>query len=84
MNEKVLLNLCKRMVIEHYNRYIREDEKPIINIKDVYILEKRNSSDCITEISLKVNSYTDLEYVVVYDSKAEDGKKISGYTIFTL
>jgi len=84
MNEKALLNLCKRMVIEYHNRYIREDEKPIIDIKDVYILEKRNSSDCITEISLKVNSYTDLEYVVVYDSKAEDGKKISSYTIFTL
>ena len=82
MNEKVLLDLCKRMVLEHYNRYVREDEKPIINIEDVYVLKNKKQKDGVTEISLKVNHYLDLEYVIVCDSKKNS--ILSSYIVYTL
>ena len=86
MKKEEFLNMCKRMVVEYYNRYVHMVDNPTITTNNVNLLELEDSKDDIQEALLMVDIDPWLQYKVIYDSNAKnkkDQKEIISYTIYT-
>lgn len=86
MKKEEFLNMCKRMVVEYYNRYVHMVDNPTITIDNVNLLELEDSKDDIQEALLMVDIDPWLQYKVIYDQNAKnkkDRKEIISYTIYT-
>ena len=49
MKKEEFINMCRRMVVEYYNRYVHMVDNPTITINNVNLLEIENSKDDIQE-----------------------------------
>lgn len=86
MKKEEFINMCKRMVVEYYNRYVHMVDNPTITIDNVNLLELEDSKDDIQEALLMVDIDPWLQYKVIYDQNAKnkkDQKEIISYTIYT-
>ena len=86
MKKEEFVNMCKRMVVEYYNRYVHMVDNPTITIDNVNLLELEDSKDDIQEALLMVDIDPWLQYKVIYDQNAKnkkDQKEIISYTIYT-
>ena len=86
MKKEEFINMCKRMVVEYYNRYVHMVDNPTITINNVNLLELEDSKDDIQEALLMVDIDPWLQYKVIYDQNAKnkkDQKEIISYTIYT-
>ena len=86
MKKEEFINMCKRMVVEYYNRYVHMVDNPTITIDNVNLLELEDSKDDIQEALLMVDIDPWLQYKVIYDQNAKnkkDQQEIISYTIYT-
>ena len=86
MKKEEFVNMCKRMVVEYYNRYVYMIDNPTITVDNVDLIEFENSEDYIQEALLMVNIDPWLQYKVIYNSNAKnkkDQKELISYTIYT-
>ena len=81
MKREEFIDMCKRMVVEYYNRYVHMVDNPTIDTDKVFIVELVDGSDYITEVLLQVDIDPWLQYKVIKSGK--DNIKIESYTIFT-
>ena len=78
--------MCKRMVVEYYNRYVHMIDNPTITVNNVNLIELENSEDYIKEAWLIVDIDPLLQYKVIHNSNAKnkkDQQEIISYTIYT-
>lgn len=86
MKKEEFINMCKRMVVEYYNRYVHMVDNPIITIDNVNLLELEDFKDDIQEALLMVDIDPWLQYKVIYNPNAKnkkDQQEIVSYTIYT-
>lgn len=85
MKKEEFLDMCKRMVIEYYNRYVHFVDNPTIIADNVNLVED-NSKDDIMEALLMVDIDPWLQYKVIYNPNAKnkkDQQELISYTIYT-
>lgn len=77
MGREVFIDLCKRMIVEYYNRYLKYDKEPIdkdcIDV-DIYEIDPEEQS---ATLSTKQNEY--LKYRITYNIRLE---KITSYAYY--
>ena len=86
MKKEEFINMCIRMVVEYYNRYVHIKDYPAITINNVNLIEFSNSEDYIQEALLMVDIDPWLQYKVIYNPNAKnkkDQKELTSYTIYT-
>ena len=86
MKKEEFINMCKRMVVEYYNRYVHTIDNPTITVDNVNLIEFENSEDYIQEALLMVDIDPLLQYKVIYNPNAKnkkDQKELISYTIYT-
>ena len=86
MKKEEFISMCKRMVIEYYNRYVHMIDNPTITVDNVNLIEFENSEDYIQEALLMVDIDPWLQYKVIYNPNAKnkkDQKELISYTIYT-
>ena len=86
MKKEEFINMCRRMVVEYYNRYVHMVANPAIRINNVTLLESENSEDDIQEALLMVDIDPWLQYKVIHNPNAKnkkDQKELISYTIYT-
>ena len=86
MKKEEFINMCKRMVVEYYNRYVLMIDNPTITVDNVNLIEFENSEDYIQEALLMVDIDPWLQYKVIYNQNAKnkkDQKELISYTIYT-
>ena len=86
MKKEEFISMCKRMVVEYYNRYVRMIDNPTITVNNVNLIELENSEDYIQEVLLIVDIDPWLRYKVIYNPNAKnkkDKKELISYTIYT-
>lgn len=79
MNEVEFVDMCKRMVVEYYNRYVHMIDYNSINIDNVQVIKVSESEeDSRGEILLQVDIDPWLQYKVICDlNKRGDIRVIS-------
>ena len=86
MKKEEFINMCRRMVVEYYNRYVHMVDNPTITINNVNLLELENYKDDIQEALLMVDIDPWLQYKVIYNPNAKnkkDQQEIISDTIYT-
>lgn len=78
-----LVDLCKRMVKEYYNRYVHMDELKIISVDNVNIIGISETDKSVKEIILQVDVDPWLQYIVQYDESKKRGEDIVTYVEMT-
>ena len=76
MNIEKLIDTSKRMVMEYYNRYVKniEDDETIIDkitLSDISVINKERNGDNFIELELQVSYDPWIVYHVVYDTKKD-------------
>lgn len=67
MNQEQFEEMCKRMVVEYYNRYVHMSDYSSINIDNVEIIDVSELDKEKGQILLKVDIDPWLQYTVIYD-----------------
>ena len=76
MNIKKLINTSKRMVMEYYNRYVKniEDDGTVIDkitLSDISVISEEHTDDNFIELELQVSYDPWIIYHVAYDSQKD-------------
>ena len=76
MNIKKLIDTSKRMVMEYYNRYVKniEDDGTIIDkitLSDISVISEEHTDDDFIELELQVSYDPWIVYHVAYDTKKD-------------
>ena len=76
MNIKKLIDTSKRMVMEYYNRYVKniEDDGTVIDkitLNDISVISEERNDDNFIELELQVNYDPWIVYHVAYDAKKD-------------
>ena len=76
MNIKKLTDISKRMVMEYYNRYVKNIEYygtiiDKITLNDISVINEERNGDNIIELELKVSYGPWIAYHVVYDTQKD-------------
>ena len=74
MNIKKLTDTSKRMVMEYYNRYVKniEDDGTVIDkitLNDISVISEERNGDNFIELELQVSYDPWIVYHVVYDTQ---------------
>ena len=79
MNQDQFIEMCKRMVVEYYNRYVHMMDYSSINIDNVQVIEiSESKEDSRGEILLQVDIDPWLQYKIICDlNKRGDIRVIS-------
>ena len=76
MNIKKLIDTSKRMVMEYYNRYVKniEDDGTVIDkitLSDISVISEEHNDDNFIELELQVSYDPWIVYHVAYDSQKD-------------
>ena len=76
MNIKKLIDTSKRMVMEYYNRYVKniEDDGTVIDkitLNDISVISEEHNDDNFVELELQVSYDPWIVYHVAYDSQKD-------------
>ena len=76
MNIKKLIDTSKRMVMEYYNRYVKniEDDGTIIDkitLSDISVISEEHNDDNFIELELQVSYDPWIVYHVAYDAQKD-------------
>ena len=76
MNIKKLIDTSKRMVMEYYNRYVKniEDDGTIIDkitLSDISVISEEHNDDNFIELELQVSYDPWIVYHVTYDTQKD-------------
>ena len=76
MNIKKLIDTSKRMVMEYYNRYVKniEDDGTVIDkitLNDISVISEAFNSDNFIELELQVSYDPWIVYHVAYDTQKD-------------
>ena len=76
MNIKKLINTSKRMVMEYYNRYVKniEDDGTVIDkitLSDISVISEEHTDDNFIELELQVSYDPWIVYHVAYDTQKD-------------
>ena len=76
MNIKKLIDTSKRMVMEYYNRYVKniEDDGTVIDkitLNDISVISEEHNGDNFIELELQVSYDPWIVYHVAYDSQKD-------------
>ena len=76
MNIKKLIDTSKRMVMEYYNRYVKniEDDGTVIDkitLSDISIISEEHNDDNFIELELQVSYDPWIVYHVAYDAQKD-------------
>lgn len=76
MNIKKLIDTSKRMVMEYYNRYVKniEDDGTVIDkitLSDISVISKEHNDDNFIELELQVSYDPWIVYHVAYDTQKD-------------
>ena len=76
MNIEKLIDTSKRMVMEYYNRYVKniEDDGTIIDkitLSDISVISEEHNDDNFIELELQVSYDPWIVYHVAYDTKKD-------------
>lgn len=76
MNIKKLIDTSKRMVMEYYNRYVKniEDDGTVINkitLSDISVISEEHNDDNFIELELQVSYDPWIVYHVAYDAQKD-------------
>lgn len=81
MCHEALIDLCKRMVMEYYNRYVHMEDFKTITVDNVKILKfKKDHIELTNKIVLSVDIDPWLEYYIEFDNNL---KILSSYVEMT-
>ena len=74
MNIKKLIDTSKRMVMEYYNRYVKniEDDGTVIDkitLSDISVISEEHNDDNFIELELQVSYDPWIVYHVAYDTQ---------------
>ena len=74
MNIEKLIDTSKRMVMEYYNRYVKniEDDETVIDkitLSDISVISEEHNDDNFIELELQVSYDPWIVYHVVYDTQ---------------
>ena len=74
MNIEKLIDTSKRMVMEYYNRYVKniEDDGTVIDkitLSDISVISEEHTDDNFIELELQVSYNPWIVYHVVYDTQ---------------
>lgn len=84
MNLEQFIEMCQRMVVQYYNRYVHMDEYEVISIDNVEVKNISESDDSHGELIMRVDIDPWSEYKIIFDSsKRGDIKLISSSTYMT-
>ena len=76
MNIKKLIDTSKRMVMEYYNRYVKniEDDGTVIDkitLSDISVISEEHNDDNFIELELQVSYDPWIVYHVAYDAQKD-------------
>lgn len=76
MNIKKLIDTSKRMVMEYYNRYVKniEDDGTVIDkitLNDISVISEERNGDNFIELELQVSYDPWIVYHVAYDTQKD-------------
>ena len=76
MNLEKLIDTSKRMVMEYYNRYVKniEDDGTVIDkitLSDISVISEEHNDDNFIELELQVSYDPWIVYHVAYDSQKD-------------
>lgn len=76
MNIKKLIDTSKRMVMEYYNRYVKniEDDGTVIDkitLRDISVINEEHTDDNFIELELQVSYDPWIVYHVAYDAQKD-------------
>ena len=76
MNIKKLIDISKRMVMEYYNRYVKniEDDGTIIDkitLSDISVISEEHNDNNFIELELQVSYDPWIVYHVAYNTKKD-------------
>lgn len=76
MNIKKLIDTSKRMVMEYYNRYVKniEDDGTVIDkitLSDISVISEEHNDDNFIELELQVSYDPWIVYHVAYDTQKD-------------
>ena len=76
MNIEKLIDTSKRMVMEYYNRYVKniEDDGTVIDkitLNDISVISEEHNGDNFIELELQVSYDPWIVYHVAYDSQKD-------------
>ena len=76
MNIKKLIDTSKRMVMEYYNRYVKniEDDGTVIDkitLSDISVISEEHTDDNFIELELQVSYDPWIVYHVAYNTKKD-------------
>ena len=76
MNIEKLIDTSKRMVMEYYNRYVKniEDDGVIIDkitLRDIILISEEHNDDNFIELELQVSYDPWIVYHVAYDAQKD-------------
>ena len=76
MNIKKLIDTSKRMVMEYYNRYVKniEDDGTVIDkitLSDISVISEEQNDDNFIELELQVSYDPWIVYHVAYDTQKD-------------
>ena len=76
MNIKKLIDTSKRMVMEYYNRYVKniEDDGTVIDkitLSDISVISEEHNGDNFIELELQVSYDPWIVYHVAYDTQKD-------------
>ena len=76
MNLEKLIDTSKRMVMEYYNRYVKniEDDGTVIDkitLNDISVISEERNGDNFIELELQVSYDPWIVYHVVYDTQKD-------------
>lgn len=76
MNLEKLIDTSKRMVMEYYNRYVKniEDDGTVIDkitLNDISVISEERNGDNFIELELQVSYDPWIVYHVTYDDKKD-------------
>ena len=76
MNIKKLIDTSKRMVMEYYNRYVKniEDDGTVIDkitLNDISVISEERNGDNFIELELQVSYDPWIVYHVAYDAQKD-------------
>ena len=76
MNLEKLIDTSKRMVMEYYNRYVKniEDDGTVIDkitLSDISVISEKHNGDNFIELELQVSYDPWIVYHVAYDTQKD-------------
>ena len=76
MVQEQFIDMCQRMVVEYYNRYVHLCDCEIINTENVEIKNISEHDDFKGELILQVDVDPWVEYKIIYDFKKRGDIKL--------